>query len=131
VASAVLNRTHIRAATSPRDQQRIEAIRKQNYAGQPMLNDPAVEYIVYDNDGLITAMYGVKFDKVTRRALIVDMYGTNARDWMKLYRYLLAWADKFGIQISGWVLTTNPHIKTFFRTGGAPHMVLVRREAQI
>lgn len=118
----------IRAATNA-DKAQIREIRVKFHGNTPF--DINVNYMVAERDGEILAMYGYKQEQGTRRALIVDLYGTDAHAWMKLYKYLLDWADRFGIQISGWVSVKNRHIVSFWREGFAPHAVLIRREPQV
>lgn len=116
-------------ADAPHFREQVNAIRRSFYGGFPMINDPEVRYYVrHDENLVVTACFGIKLDAHERRALVVDMYGTNAHDWMELYKFLLHLADENGLELSGWVGTENKNIKTFLRTGWAKSAYLMRRQ---
>lgn len=112
-------------ATLPSRQEQIDALRREFYGDQPMLNDPAVQYSVVTRNGVVTAMYGLKIEG--KRALVVDFYGKNARDLVALKDVLLAWADGEGYELSAWVFNTNKNLKHFLRWGFKEEAKLIRR----
>ena len=85
----------------PEDFVEIDIIRAENGSTLPREED--VNYFVSDRDGMITAFYGWRMDPVDLRALVIDFYGSKARDWMDLLADMNKHADDVGIQLSGWV----------------------------
>ena len=112
----------------PEDFVEIDIIRAENGSTLPREED--VNYFVSDRDGVITAFYGWRMDPVDLRALVIDFYGSKARDWMDLLADMNKHADDVGIQLSGWVDVRNKNIEFFWKNGFSPRMVLVRREPE-
>jgi len=91
--------------------------------------DPSVRYTVAERDGCVTAFFGLKIDpNDEHRALVVDFFGTNARDWKKLLICLLSWADLHGIELSAWVFNGNKNLKYFLKWGFTEEAKLIRRQ---
>lgn len=120
---------HIRTF-HPSDWGQIDAIRRPHYGGFEPLTDPNVQYMVAERAGQITALYGYKMDGGTR-ALIVDFFGTNARDWEDLCEYLLRWADQRGIELSAWCSLSNKNVHWFENKGFSRQLVLLRRSSRM
>lgn len=104
----------------------IDAIRRKFYGDRPVLNDPQVLYTVAVRGDRVTACYGLKVEG--KRALVVDFYGTNARDWKKLLHQLLWYSDEVGLELSAWVFFDNKNIKYFRKWGFKDEAWLIRRQ---
>lgn len=91
--------------------------------------DPSVLYTVAEREGRVTAFYGLKIDPSDKhRALVVDFYGTNARDWRKLLDHLLWSSDETGLELSAWVFNGNKNLKYFLGYGFTEEAKLIRRQ---
>ncbi|MDE2104264.1 MAG: hypothetical protein KGL39_43910 [Patescibacteria group bacterium] len=114
----------LRRATK-KDDSAIEILRNVHGSVAPRL--PEVDYSVVDHNGTITTCFGLKFDGPTR-ALVVDFYGSDARDWEFAFDRLCEAADKNGVELSGWCLINNKNTKYFERRGFKETMRLFRRQ---
>lgn len=114
-----------RSATA-NDFSAIDAIRNEHGSIAPRM--PGVHYFVLQRDKKVTAFFGLKMDGPTR-ALIVDMYGTNAYDWHTLAERICSDADKNNVEVSGWCFIDNKNVKYFEKDFGFKKtMYLMRRQ---
>lgn len=105
----------------------IDAIRAK-FSPPASQREAGVRYMVAERNHVVTAFYGLKVED--GRALVVDFYGTNARDWERLLALLLRVSDEERIELSAWVAINNKNLKYFFKRGFAPHFVLIRRQPE-